>query len=329
MKEGGMELSKKLIVNLSIIVVFASVLSFRVSPSNADTFYQKTKNGVIYITNIPPKEKGYKRIKIPWQTIGVFRHRLPGSFKYSSDFDDRINEKAIYSGIDPRLIKAIIKVESNFDPRAVSPKGAMGLMQLMPETARRNGVSDPYDPAENITGGVRYFKKLTRMFNGDLRLALAGYNAGEDAVVEYGYRIPPYTETINYVDKVLSHYNYLKNGKAGEGEKSLKIEGKTLIKDLSTAGDGDNPSKNQDAGVNVVSGTRAEKENHLSTSERVDLTADDQDIADKSQIARKSSSEIWRPSLIDFQPIPKFLITKELADGTQSLASQACNFSSY
>jgi hypothetical protein len=311
------------IVNLTFVVVFTSVLTCFNFPSSAQTFYQKKKDGVIYITNIPPKEKGYKRIKIPWQTIGVSRHRSPGSFMYSNNFDYHINERASNSGIDPRLIKAIIKVESNFNPRAVSPKGAMGLMQLMPETARRNGVGDPYDPAENIRGGVKYFKKLTRMFKGDLRLALAGYNAGEDAVVEYGYRIPPYQETINYVDKVLAHYNYLKNGKAGKGEASVKIESKPLIRDVSTTGDGEK------ANVKGLSGTKAEKKNHLSTSEGVDLGNDNQDIGNKSQIARKSSNEICLSSLIDFQPIPEFLLTKAMGNGTQSATGQACNFSSY
>lgn len=317
------------IVNLTFVVVFTSVFSLLNFPSSAQTFYQKKTDGVIYITNIPPKEKGYKRIKIPWQTIGVSRHRSPGSFKYSNNFDYHINERASNSGIDPRLIKAIIKVESNFNSQAVSPKGAMGLMQLMPETARRNGVGDPYDPAENIRGGVKYLKKLTRMFKGDLRLALAGYNAGEDAVVEYGYRIPPYQETINYVDKVLAHYNYLKNRKAGKGETSVKIEGKPLIRDVSTTGDSDNSSKDEKANMNEVSGRRAEKKNHLSTSEGVDLGNDNQDIANKSQIARKSSNDICLPSLIDFRPIPEFLLTKEMGNGPQSTASQACNFSSY
>jgi hypothetical protein len=317
------------IVNLTFAVVFTFIISFFNSPSNAQTFYEKTKNGVIYITNIPPKEKGYKRIKIPWKTIGVHRHRSPGSFKYSDNFDYHIKQRASNSGIDPKLIKAIIKVESNFNPRAVSPKGAMGLMQLMPETARRNGVSDPYDPAENISGGVKYFKKLTRMFNGDLRLALAGYNAGEDAVVEYGYRVPPYPETINYVDKVLAHYNYLKNGKARKGDKSLSIKSRPLIKDVPTTRDGDNSSKYQGANMNEVSGTKAEKKNHLSTSEGTDAANDDQDIRDKGQIALKSSNGICRPSLIDFQHIPDFLVTKEIANRTKTPANQACNFSSY
>jgi hypothetical protein len=325
-----MELRKRFrIVDLTFAVVFTSVLSFFNFPLSAQTFYQKKKNGVIHITNVPPKEKGYKRIKIPWQTIGVSRHRSPGSFKYSSNFDYHINERASGSGIDPRLIKAIIKVESNFNPRAVSPKGAMGLMQLMPETARRNGVGDPYDPAQNIRGGVKYFKKLTRMFKGDLRLALAGYNAGEDAVVEYGYRIPPYQETINYVDRVLAHYNYLKNGKTGKGETSVKIEGKPLTRDVSTTGDGDNSSKDEEANIKELSATKAEIKTHLSTSEGVDLGNDNQYIANKSQIAWKSSNEVCLPSLIDFQPIPEFSLTKAMGNGSQSTASQACYFSSY
>lgn len=319
-----MELRKKCrIVNLTFVVVFTSVLSFSAYPSNAQTFYQKTKNGVIYITNIPPKEKGYKRIKIPWQTIGVSRHRSPGSFKYSNNFDYHINERASYNGIDPRLIKAIIKVESNFNPSAVSPKGAMGLMQLMPETARRNGVSDPYDPAENIRGGVKYFKKLTRMFNGDLRLALAGYNAGEEAVIEYGYRIPPYSETINYVDKVLAHYKYLKNGKAGKRVNSAKVETKPPISGVSMIENGDDSSKKRGDAKEI------EIKRHLSTSEPIGSAKENQEIANKSQIALKSSNDICLPALIDFQPIPAFLITKEMDNTTQSTLNQACIFNTY
>jgi hypothetical protein len=317
------------ILNWTIVVVFTSVLGFFNLPSGAQTYYEKNKDGVIFITNIPPKEKGYKRIKIPWQTLGFSRHRSPGSYKYSNNFDYHINERASDSGIDPRLIKAIIKVESNFNPRAVSPKGAMGLMQLMPETARRNGVGNPYDPAENIKGGVRYFKKLTRMFKGDLRLALAGYNAGEDAVVEYGYRIPPYQETINYVDKVLAHYNFLKNGKSGKGETSVKIENESPIKDVSTTGDSDNSSKDENASMKELNGTKADENPHLSPSDKVDLGNTDQDNTNKSRIARKSSNAICPPSSVDFEPIPEFLLTKATANGTQSTASQACNFSSY
>ena len=110
-------------------------------------------------------------------------------------------------GVDPLLVRAIIRVESNFDPKAVSPKGAVGLMQLMPETAMRYGVENRFDATQNIDGGVRYMRDLMAMFNGNLSLALAAYNAGEGAVLKYGRRIPPYPETQQYVVGVRSYYN--------------------------------------------------------------------------------------------------------------------------
>ena len=110
-------------------------------------------------------------------------------------------------GVDPHLVRAVIRVESNFDPKAVSPKGAAGLMQLMPETAMRYGVENRFDPAQNVDGGVRYLRDLMTMFNGNLSLALAAYNAGEGAVLKYGRRIPPYPETQQYVVWVRSYYN--------------------------------------------------------------------------------------------------------------------------
>ena len=110
-------------------------------------------------------------------------------------------------GVDPLLVRAVIRVESNFDPRAVSPKGAAGLMQLMPETAMRYGVDNRFDPAQNVDGGVRYLRDLMAMFDGNLSLALAAYNAGEGAVLKYGRRIPPYPETQQYVVWVRSFYD--------------------------------------------------------------------------------------------------------------------------
>jgi soluble lytic murein transglycosylase-like protein len=110
-------------------------------------------------------------------------------------------------GVDPLLVRAVIRVESNFDPRAVSPKGAAGLMQLMPETAMRYGVENRFDPTQNVDGGVRYLRDLMAMFDGNLSLALAAYNAGEGAVLKYGRRIPPYPETQQYVVWVRSFYD--------------------------------------------------------------------------------------------------------------------------
>ncbi len=206
------------------------------SSLSAQTFYTKSKNGVLHFTNVPPQEKGYRRFKIPWKTsLRGYTGRSLGSFNYSDRFDDHIYTTARIYGVDPMIIKAIIKVESNFNPKAVSSKGAMGVMQLMPQTARRVGVRNAYDPAQNIIGGVKYFKILTKMFNGDLRLALAGYNGGEEAVIRYGYQIPPYRETMNYVDKVLAHYNHLKNNYSINGVKSIKKEQKFKSVNLPTS----------------------------------------------------------------------------------------------
>jgi len=112
-------------------------------------------------------------------------------------------------GIEPALLLAVISAESGFRARAISPKGAQGLMQLMPATARRLGVRDPFDPEQNVRGGARYLNELLRLFDNDLRLALAAYNAGEDAVMRHGRAIPPYPETRQYVARVLSRYDTL------------------------------------------------------------------------------------------------------------------------
>lgn len=109
-------------------------------------------------------------------------------------------------GVDPYLIFLVIEHESHFRTRAVSPKGAQGLMQLMPGTARRFGVRRPHDPAENIYGGTQYLKELLKMFGGQVHLALASYNAGEGAVLKYGRNIPPYRETREYVKRITKRY---------------------------------------------------------------------------------------------------------------------------
>ncbi len=201
-------------------IFFVFFLATLVYSSQAATYYHKYKGGVPIYTNIPPIEIGYKRIVIQHQTYDVRKNTF-GKFTYSKNYDDHINKTAKWYGIDPYLVKAVIKVESNFNGNAVSPKGAIGVMQLMPGTARDQGVYNPFDPSDNIKGGVRYLKKLIEMFNGDLRLALAGYNAGENAVIKYGYTIPPYSETVNYVDKVLVHYNYMKNRLFEEPDKEV------------------------------------------------------------------------------------------------------------
>lgn len=126
--------------------------------------------------------------------------------------DDLITQAAARNGIDHHLILAVMKQESSFNAQAISYKGARGLMQLMPATAARFGVRDIFDPAQNIEGGARYLRFLLDNFKGDVELALAGYNAGENAVARYGNQIPPYRETQDYVRKISAHYARLKNG---------------------------------------------------------------------------------------------------------------------
>lgn len=113
-------------------------------------------------------------------------------------------------GIEAALLHAVISVESGYNARAVSKRGAAGLMQLMPATARRYGVADAFDPADNVRAGAQYLSDLLKLFDNDLRLALAAYNAGEGAVIKYGRRIPPYRETVAYVPKVVDFYRKLR-----------------------------------------------------------------------------------------------------------------------
>jgi hypothetical protein len=134
--------------------------------------------------------------KAPTDAYLVERRTAPGPW------DEAIHAAARREGVDPRLVKSVMLVESNFNPRAVSRKGARGLMQLMPETARRFGVADRFEPFENIRGGVEYLGLLLKLYEGDVALALAAYNAGESTVAHYA-GIPPFAETREYVRRAL------------------------------------------------------------------------------------------------------------------------------
>jgi len=130
-------------------------------------------------------------------------------------YDQLIAQSAARNGIDPNLMIAVMRQESGFNPRARSYKGATGLMQLMPATAARFGVTSIYDVAQNIEGGAKYLRFLLDTFNGNVELALAGYNAGEHAVMNSGYRVPRYRETQNYVKSISARYDRVRNRAAG------------------------------------------------------------------------------------------------------------------
>src|SRR5690348_7106423 len=138
---------------------------------------------------------------------------MAGEVAAPADINAAIEQAATRHNVDPNLVRAVIKVESNFNPNAVSRKGAMGLMQLMPVTARELNVTNPFDPAQNVDAGVRHLKHLLDDFGGDVRLTLAAYNAGVGAVVRSS-GVPPYSETRNYVKKITNLYW---SGKSGAG----------------------------------------------------------------------------------------------------------------
>lgn len=184
-----------------------AVLSFA-SASRAD-FYQYTDDdGVVHLTNVPTSAR-YKWMME--ERHSILSPANPAYRKISRQkFDEMIHSAASRHGIDPKLVMAIVKAESDFDHKAISKKGATGLMQLMPNTASLMGVKDINDPEENIEGGIRYLSKLLKMFNWQVPLAVAAYNAGENAVLRYG-AIPPYSETRTYVKRVLHYHKVYTN----------------------------------------------------------------------------------------------------------------------
>jgi soluble lytic murein transglycosylase-like protein len=165
----------------------------------ADVYVYKDKNGVLMFTNVP-NHGGYRRV------LRDSRGQTAAEPLVNTSFDDLIQTASGRYSIDAALIRAVIKAESDFNARARSQKGAMGLMQLMPETARLHNIGDAYNPGENVEGGARHLRMLLDRYQGDLELSLAAYNAGS-AAVERHRGIPPFSETREYVRRVLRFYD--------------------------------------------------------------------------------------------------------------------------
>jgi hypothetical protein len=204
---------------ITIILALALFVCMPVLPARADIYQYTDENGVLHFTNVSCG-KNHKRVssepRAPRETAAPPK-ALPASPPPSAQANipasylEIINSACDRHGVDPSLVHAIVKVESDFNPYAMSRKGAMGLMQLMPQTAVNMNIRNSFNPAENIDGGVKYLRYLIDRYEGNLSLALAAYNSGETAVKRWG-TIPPFKETQNYVKRILKIYNGGNNG---------------------------------------------------------------------------------------------------------------------
>lgn len=216
-------------------MVAVAILSYGQSLAMADMYTYVDNKGTRYYTNVPAagQSRLYQhegvRISKPsvhsWPEVRVGGRRDYG--KSTTAFDHHIKRSGYRYNIDPQLIKAIIKAESDFDCYARSGKGAQGLMQLMPGTARDLNVSNPFDPRANIDGGTRYFRTMLDTFNGNIPLSLAAYNAGPN-LVKRTNGMPQIPETVEYVQRVLQNYR----GYKGLGHKLSSVSSSVSVGDL-------------------------------------------------------------------------------------------------
>jgi soluble lytic murein transglycosylase-like protein len=178
--------------------------------ARADVYTYVGQDQVVVLTNLKPQNEraevlvaeGVARLPVATRAVSATRRR--------TEFDDIINSAASAFSIDRELLHAVISVESNYAATARSPKGALGLMQLMPDTAKAFGVTDPFDPEQNIIGGARYLKYLLDKYGDRLDIALSAYNAGERALARHGGKVPPFGETLRYLDLVRERYAKLR-----------------------------------------------------------------------------------------------------------------------
>ncbi len=202
--------AKKLPVKMLRLVgtLAVSLLLFGVVPSPAQIISYVDEHGRRVFTN--------EQIK---PTSGQFEPAVTSRRAWLPGIDTHINRTAQRHGIEPKLVNAIIEVESGWDTWAVSHRGAVGLMQLLPETGRRFGANNLLDPEQNITAGIRYLRFLLDRFGGNLELSLAAYNAGENIVTELG-EIPPYPETQKYIERIMALYN---KGATNQGQRARAV----------------------------------------------------------------------------------------------------------
>lgn len=203
---------------IACVAVLIGVLWRSFPPAaGGDIYWFQDEQGTVHMSNVPvdarfqfkERERRQKETKIV-------------SGKPKRGYDKLIDKVARAEGLDSDLLRAVVETESNYDPKAVSKKGALGLMQLMPETARDMGVTDPFHPAENLGAGARYLRQLIDKYEGKLTLALSAYNAGEKAVERYK-GIPPFPETQDYVRKVLKAYERTtKNQRQAVGQEGVR-----------------------------------------------------------------------------------------------------------
>jgi soluble lytic murein transglycosylase-like protein len=198
------------------------------SAAQAQIYMLRQEDGSIILSD-KPLGPGARTFAVERAATNVRATRpSSGAGSYSSSYDSLIEEHASRQNLRPDLVRAVIQVESGFNPHALSNKGAMGLMQLMPGTARDLGVRNAYDPGQNIRGGTEYLRQLLDKFGGDEALALAAYNAGAGAVTRYGTAIPPYRETRQYVEKIRGRASLYTGGAAPIYKWTEVVDGKEV-----------------------------------------------------------------------------------------------------
>jgi soluble lytic murein transglycosylase-like protein len=193
-------------MNMKLLALVMAMFALS-APVKADIYRYTDARGIVHFSNVPDNRQ-YRLVVATQGAENRASQAAPSMpAQISRAGKDRyaplVENAARAHQVDAALLHAVITAESGYNPAVVSRKGAVGLMQLMPETARRYGVENSFDPAQNINGGTKYLSDLLQMFNNNIELAVAAYNAGENAVIRHGYSIPPYRETLAYVPKVL------------------------------------------------------------------------------------------------------------------------------